>query len=100
MLVSVANPQPISGGELVQRPSVSAADQQAIEAAMRAALMEDARQTLQSRLGADERLAEETIRVVEVSQRQFDHAVDEPTDSVGVTLTIEFAASHVLANRC
>ena len=92
LLVSVANPQPISGGELFRRPSVSSADQQAIEASLRSALAEDARQTLQSRLGADERLAEESIRVVEVSQRLFDHAVDTPTDSVGVTLTIEFAA--------
>jgi hypothetical protein len=92
LLVAVANPQAITGGELVARPSVSSADQQAIEAALRAALADEALQSLRSRLTDDEQLAEETIRVVEVSEMVFDHAVDEPTDSVGLTLAIEFAA--------
>lgn len=92
LLVSVANPQPTSGGALIDRPSVAVGDQQRLESALRADLLAQARLALQDQLGPEERVAEASLDVVGVSQRDFDHAIGEPTDSMGLAMTIDVAA--------
>jgi hypothetical protein len=92
LLVSVTNLQPTAGGALVDRPSVAAADQARLEAEVRADVLEQASRSLQEQLSPGERLAESSLRIVAVLQTEYDHAVGDPADTLGLVLTADLAA--------
>jgi hypothetical protein len=84
--ISVSNPERTSGGRTGPQAGVSARDTQDLELEIRRMLLSQAEHTLGDELRNDEVLAPASITISQVLDRDFDHKVGEPAESLKLTL--------------
>lgn len=89
---SVSQPAAMAGGAEAERPAVAAADQATALRLLTDQLLAQAASAMAAGVDADESLAPDSVRVVNTPATRFDRPVGAPGDSVGLDLTLEFAA--------
>lgn len=92
LLVTVTNPEPTSGGGSASRAGVSAGDVQRLKEALARQLLQEARSTLESGLAAGERIAPDSLQVVNVVMTGFEPAIGQPGESLSLHMQLEIEA--------
>lgn len=90
--LAVTNPAATAGGATAQRVAVAPADRSALREQLEASLLAEARDALNAQLQPGEFLPPETVQRVRVVSENFDHAVGEPADALGLTLRLAVTA--------
>jgi hypothetical protein len=86
LLVSATNPERTSGGRTGPQAGVSARDMQDLEQEVRTMLISQAERTLSDELRNDEVLAPASVAISQVIERDFDHEVGQPAESLKLNL--------------
>ncbi len=86
--LAVTNPAATTGGATAQQVAVSPADRSALREQLEASLLAEARDALSAQLQPGEFLPPETVLRVRVISENYDHAVGEPADALGLTLRL------------
>lgn len=86
--LAVTNPAATTGGATAQQVAVAPADRSTLREQLEAGLLVEARDALSAQLQPGEFLPPETIQRVRIVSENFDHAVGEPADALGLTLRL------------
>lgn len=86
LLISATNPEHTSGGRSGPQSGVSARDMQDLEVEVRRMLLSQAEHTLGDQLRNDEVLSPASIAIVRVVEREFDHEIGQPAESLKLQL--------------
>jgi hypothetical protein len=89
---TVSQPAPLSGGTQMVRSAVASADHANALRTLTEQLLSQAAHEIASQLSDDEALAEASLRVTNTPRSDFDRAIGEAADSVGLNLTLEVTA--------
>ncbi|HSB90062.1 MAG TPA: baseplate J/gp47 family protein [Anaerolineales bacterium] len=89
LAVSVANPNPTTGGGSTSRAGVAPADVDRIQQALTRQLLQEARSAVEANLAEGERIAPDSMRVLRVVSATSEPAIGQPADSLLLRLTIE-----------
>jgi len=84
--VSVTNPEATRGGGSGPQPGVSARDASDLELEVRQLLIRQAEGALADQLGDDEVLAPASMTLSQVIEKDFDHEVGEPAESLSLSM--------------
>ena len=91
LLVAVTNPEAMNGGSDETRAAVSNTDRNLLLQNLKNQLIEQAVTELSGRLNPSEALVEDSARVIEILDQQYDRQVDDPADSLELNLVLDIA---------
>lgn len=90
--VTVANPQPITGGSEKTNPAVASEDIEALEEELQQRTRQAALDGMREQLEANEVLHEPSLTIRQVLANTADRRIGEPGETVGLTVEIQFEA--------
>jgi hypothetical protein len=90
--IVVTNPEPTTGGEKEIRAAVASDDLSTLERDLTNQLITQATSEFEHELDVDEMLVADSIRVAKIHEKQYDRQIDEPADSVSLSITMEAEA--------
>jgi hypothetical protein len=90
--ITVAQPDPLTGGSQAERAAVASADHATALQVLSDQLLSEAASEMETQLEDGEALAAASLRVTNTPEREYDRQIGEPADSVGLNLTLEVTA--------
>lgn len=93
--LNVRNPQPTEGGSARTEQAVTEADQQRLRAQVLQQLQALALSEMERALGADEFLAKDSLRIIEIVHETYSHFPGEQSDRLALDLRAELQATAV-----